>query len=87
MAGHGTPIKSWDDQAAFREYVATRLDELVFAFSDHGLLAESIDASSAESRAFRGYIAMNVSALVKALDTADRPGRCPRRSANPRWPA
>jgi hypothetical protein len=43
MAEHGTPNKSWEYQAAFREYVATRLDELVFAFSDHGLLAESID--------------------------------------------
>lgn len=78
MTGYGTPIKSWDDLAAFREYVASRLDELAFAFSDRGLLAESIDASSAESRAFRGYIAVNLGALVQALDDADRPGRCPQ---------
>lgn len=83
MAGHGTSSTSWDDQAAFREYVATRLDELVFAFSDHGLLAKSIDASSAESLAFRGYIAMNLEKLVQGLDAADRGDRCSHHNVDP----
>lgn len=75
MAGRGTSNGSWDDQAVFREYVATRLDELLFAFSDRGLLAESIDASSAESRAFRGYLALRLDALIQALDAANGPNR------------
>ncbi len=75
-----------DEQVVFRRYVAIRLEELMFAFSDHELFAECIDGSGPESTEFHGYVSMELTALVRALEAAQgstRPSQASRACADP----
>ena len=63
------------DEAVYRSYLATRLDELACAFTDSDLLSRTVSEESAEGTAFHGYVRMKLDALVRTFHAADRADR------------